>query len=110
MVWLRTDGVRVSQHPELAAQFDVDKTVCQAEIQRAELAGLTVGGGGISGAIYQAQRNAAGGDVGRGCMAERGYVQVPEEQADEEAAKFARAAAAGKIAPPAARHPAAPAK
>jgi hypothetical protein len=59
-VWMRTDGKRASADPVLAAQFDSDKAAC------------TVAGGGIE----------------RACMTQRGYILVPQSQAEATAARL----------------------
>ena len=59
-VWMRTDGQRASADPVLAAQFDSDKAAC------------TVAGGGIE----------------RACMTQRGYILVPQSQAEATAARL----------------------
>jgi len=59
-VWMRTDGQRASADPALAAQFASDKAAC------------TVPGGGIE----------------RACMTQRGYILVPQSQAEATAARL----------------------
>lgn len=92
-VFVRTDGRSIKDHPELQPEFEVARTACNGEMNKAALSGVTFAGGGIAGAIAQGQRNEAAGEVGKGCMAEKGYMLVPTDQAEERAREFARAAA-----------------
>ncbi len=90
MLWVRIDGQRVSTNPVLLQQAEVDKTICLGERQKAGLSGVTVASGGIAGAIAMQERTQAADQVAAGCMAEKGYLMVPEDQA---AAKIAELAA-----------------
>jgi len=58
-IWLRTDGQSGRDNPALAAQFENDRAAC------------TVGGG-----------------IERACMTRRGYVLVPQSQAEATAARL----------------------
>lgn len=80
-LYLRADGVAPGSDPVLQQQFDMDRTVCQGELQKANLSGVTFTGGGLSGVAAAAARGQAAGQVGQGCMAEKGYVLVREDQA-----------------------------
>jgi hypothetical protein len=80
-VYLRADGQVVAGDPVLAQQFEMDRTICNGDLQKANLSGVTFAGGGVAGAIAAANRSEAAGQVGQGCMAERGYVLVREELA-----------------------------
>lgn len=66
----------------------MDRTVCLGELQKANLSGVTFTGGGMAGAIAAAERANAAGAVGVGCMASKGYVQVPADQAEVKAAEL----------------------
>jgi hypothetical protein len=59
-VWLRVDGQRGAGNPVLSQQYEMDRTICTA----------------------------AAGQVERGCMAEKGYVLVNEEDAAAKAAEL----------------------
>jgi hypothetical protein len=89
MTWIRADGQRSANNAVLHQQFEMDKTVCQGEMQKANLSGVTFAGGGIAGAVAAANRNDAVGQVARGCMAEKGYVLVAEEEAEQKRAELA---------------------
>jgi hypothetical protein len=86
--WLRLDGQSVKENPGFAQKFEIDKLACFGETQKANLSGSTYCRGIADCAITGAERENAMGAVGRGCMAERGYVSVPEDQAAARAAEF----------------------
>jgi hypothetical protein len=88
-VWLRTDGQHIASNPVLLQQAQVDLTVCQGEMQKANLSGVTFTGGGLAGLAAAAQRNNAAADVAKGCMAQHGYILVPEDQAEAKSAELA---------------------
>ncbi|HEV2575132.1 MAG TPA: hypothetical protein VGU72_25585 [Beijerinckiaceae bacterium] len=98
-IFVRVDGQRLRDSPAIAAQFEIDRQICLGEAQKARLSGVTVAGGGLAGAVAEADRNNAAMDVGKGCMAEKGYVYVPEDQAAAKSEEFARIAAAQKAKP-----------
>jgi hypothetical protein len=98
-IYVRADGRRGSDDPALAAQFDLDTNICVGEAQKANLSGVTLAGGGLAGVVAQAQRSNAAGDVRIGCMAQKGYVYVPEDQAAAKSAEFAKIAAAQNAKP-----------
>lgn len=117
MIYLRADGVAPASDMVLNQQFEMDRTVCQGDMQKANVSGVTIAGGGMAGVVAASNRNAALGQVGQGCMAEKGYVLVREDQAaaksqelaavaaekarrEAEAAAVAAAAAAAAAAPP----------
>jgi hypothetical protein len=101
--------------PFLAQQFDVDRTVCLGERQRAALSGVTIASGGLAAAMAAQDRGNSADAVARGCMADKGYLMVPEDQAEakraemavvaEEKRKKESAAAAAPTAPPKAHKP-----
>jgi hypothetical protein len=64
-IWLRTDGQSGRTNPALAAQFDADRAAC------------TVTGG-----------------IDRACMTRRGYILVPQSQAEATAARLRSASSA----------------
>lgn len=68
-VWLRADG-----KPETGPQIQLDKAACLGEVQKANMAPVY---GGLAGAIT---RDVQANDVARGCMAEKGYLFVPESE------------------------------
>jgi hypothetical protein len=102
MVWIRTDGQRITENPAFAQKFEVDKTVCEGEMQKANLSGAQFCRGLADCIIQGQQRGSAVGIVGKGCMADRGYVLVPEDEAPSRLAEF-RAASISQQAPPASK-------
>ena len=64
-IWLRTDGQSGRTNPALAQQFETDKASCMDQ-----------------------------GQVNQLCMAHRGYILVPESQAEAKAAELRAAAQA----------------
>jgi hypothetical protein len=108
MIYLRADGQDAVSDPVLHQQFDMDRTVCNGDMQKANLSGVTFAGGGLAGVAAAANRDAAAGQVGQGCMAERGYVLVRQDEAAAKqqelaavAAEKARREAAAAAPPPA---------
>ena len=89
MVYVRLDGQRSSNDPVLAQQFEIDRTICAGEMQKANVSGVTFSGGGLAGAVAAAERSNAVGQVAQGCMAQKGYVIVPRDKAQEKLAEFA---------------------
>jgi hypothetical protein len=59
MVWLRLDGQRGAGNPALTQQFEKDRSACLGGASREPV-----------------------DPVARACMADRGYIQVPEDQAE----------------------------
>jgi hypothetical protein len=110
MAWIRTDGKRAAGDLVLAQQFDVDRTVCLGERQKATLAGVTIANGTLGAALAAQERGNSADAVAKGCMAEKGYLMVPEAEAEtrraemaavaEEKRKQEAAAAAAQSKPP----------
>lgn len=88
-LWIRADGMRLAENPALKTQFDLDITSCLGERNKAALSGVTVSGGGLAGIAAAVDRSNAADSVGRGCMAEKGYFLVPEDQAPAKQAELA---------------------
>jgi hypothetical protein len=94
MVWIRTDGQGTSD-PVRAQQFEIDRMVCNGDTSKAGLAGLnpvTPYKGGYSVSV-DAERTALSNNVMHGCMADKGYVLVREDEAEARTAQFAAVAA-----------------
>jgi hypothetical protein len=89
MEWVRVDGQRSAQNPVLAQQFEIDRTVCLGERQKASLSGVTVASGGIAAVLAAQDRANSADTVARGCMAEKGYLMVPQDQAEAKLAELA---------------------
>jgi hypothetical protein len=64
MVWLRLDGQRGVGNPGLTQQFETDRTACL----------------GVTQQSYEPSQ--AVDAVAKDCMAAKGYIQVPEDQAE----------------------------
>jgi hypothetical protein len=91
-IWLRADG-QGGRDPVLAQQFEIDRTICQGERQRADLSGTTFTGGGLAGIAAAQQRSNSADQVASGCMAQKGYVLVLETEAAAKQQEFAEIAA-----------------
>ena len=71
MVWLRLDGQRGTINPALAQQFETDRTACLGATQQGK------------------EPSQAVDAVEKDCMAAKGYIQVPEDQAEAESQQLA---------------------
>lgn len=89
LAYVRTDGQRIKTDPVMEQQFQIDAAICNGEMQKANVSGVTFTGGGIAGAVAAANRSNAVGQVAQGCMAQKGYVVVKQEEADAKIAQFA---------------------
>jgi hypothetical protein len=89
MEWIRTDGQRTRETAALDQQFEVDRTVCLGERQKASLSGVAVVNGSLGAALAAQDRAASADAVARGCMAEKGYLFVPQDQAEEKRQEMA---------------------
>lgn len=97
-VWVRTDGQRIGGNSALEQKVDIDKTICNGEMQKAGLSGQQQFGGSLlSQAIVENQRGERLDGVAKGCMAEKGYVSVPITEAQARSDAYA-AANGGKVA------------
>lgn len=110
MLWVRADGQRASENPVLKTQYELDSTSCLGERNKAALSGVTMTGGGFEGIVASAERSNAADTVARGCMAEKGYLMVPEEQAPAKQAELAAIAEQKKRQEAAAAAPTTPQK
>src|SRR5688572_1175473 len=82
-LWVRIDGQRMSDNPVLVQQHELDRTVCVGDVQRVNLSSLTPTethrhSWGLNVDVER-QRGAAQMDSLRGCMAQKGYMLVPED-------------------------------
>jgi hypothetical protein len=95
-VWLRSDGRVAANDPLMSRQFEVDRAVCSGDTGKAGLVALNpmqaTDGGGYNRAAG-AERGALAGDVMRGCMAQKGYMLVREDEVAAKSAEYAAAAA-----------------
>jgi hypothetical protein len=94
--WIRADGQRAGGDPVLAQQFEMDRTICTGEMQKANVSGVTFSGGGMAGLAAQIERQQAVGQVAEGCMAQKGYLLVEKENAEAKSAELAAVAAEKK--------------
>jgi uncharacterized lipoprotein YajG len=92
-IFVRTDGRSINTDPILGQQFQLDKTVCLGNREKADLSGVTVSGGGLAGVIAAQNRSQAADAVFVGCMAEKGYMLTTADKAGELAAENAGVAA-----------------
>ncbi|WP_128956684.1 hypothetical protein [Bradyrhizobium zhanjiangense] len=92
MGWVRVDGQSSRDNPVLQTQFEVDRTACLGERNKAALSGVTVASGGLAATMAAQDRSNAADTVGQGCMAEKGYLLVREDEADAKRAELARVA------------------
>ena len=83
MVNIRTDGQSIRGNPALVQQFEIDKAICEGEMSKANMGGTQFCRGIIDCAAQSQQRGQGMQVVGRGCMAERGYIYVPESEMEE---------------------------
>jgi hypothetical protein len=92
-MFVRTDGRSIKTDAVLSQQFQLDKTVCLGNREKADLSGVTLSRGGFAGAIAAQNRSQAADAVFVGCMAEKGYMLTTADKADELAAENAAVAA-----------------
>ena len=102
-IWMRTDGRQGAGNPVMLQQFNVAKTVCVGEMQKANMSGVTVPASTFDAMMVQINGNAAAMDALKGCMAAQRYVLVPADQVEQLAAA-ARAAAASPAPLPVVRY------
>jgi hypothetical protein len=69
MAWVRTDGRKIADDPALLQQGRTDIAACNANLD-----------------------NGSPTDGARGCMAQKGYVLVPRDQAEDVRASYAAGA------------------
>lgn len=85
-VWVRTDGRPIANNPKLLQQGELDWTICKGETNKVALGVAPIYWRGIAGAInasiIEEQQKKALVDVAIGCMAQRGYRLIPQEEAE----------------------------
>ena len=69
MVWLRSDGQRGAENPALTKKFEIDRKTC----------------------LGTAPQDSEVGAAEKACMAEKGYIQVPADQAEAKLRELAAA-------------------
>jgi hypothetical protein len=79
MIWLRVDGQSIPSNPALLERAKLDATVCQGEVAKSD---------NSAGEVPLLRRQENSNVVLRGCMAQRGYVLVPERMAEQRRAEL----------------------
>lgn len=79
---LRLDGQSIAESPRLQQAYETDVAICNGETQKANLSKTRTYAGGLAAIAEDIEHKRAAEDVMTGCMAQKGYVRVPEEQAD----------------------------
>jgi hypothetical protein len=87
-IWVRMDGQYIRENPAFTQKFEVDRLACTGETQKANLSGSSYCGDLADCVIAGVERDRAMSAVAQGCMADRGYALVPENQAVARAAEF----------------------
>ena len=101
LVAIRTDGQPIPGNPVLNQTFALDRQICEGEKQKAHMAGGIIYGGGLGTAIAVGiEREQRANQVMSGCMAQKGYVQVPENEVAAKLAEFKANAALAAVGPP----------
>lgn len=84
MVWMRTDGKRMTGHQKLLAEYKVAATICEGETAKAAANMPPIYWRGLFGAMQaaavQTENEKTLLTVAKGCMAEHGYILVPKSQ------------------------------
>ncbi len=92
LVPVRMDGQRITESPVLAHGYEADHTICRGETQKANLSKTKHYYGGVAGIAESLDQAQAAGDVYAGCMAQRGYAMVKEEEAEAKRAQYSAVA------------------
>jgi hypothetical protein len=95
-LWVRTDGQSGKNNPALQQQGEIDKQVCNGETIKARMAAghanyaneTSLSGAFVAGTL-EGQKNLDAIEVFKGCMASRGYVLTPTEEAEAVSKSFA---------------------
>ena len=82
-VWVRSDGKRMSGNIELLKRGQLDLAICNGEAGKSNAAMPVVVGqpNTYAMAITSGQRNTALSSIVVGCMAQKGYLYLPQSQA-----------------------------
>ncbi|WP_157070211.1 hypothetical protein [Aureimonas frigidaquae] len=92
MLWVRTDGRSMQSDPKLRLQGEQDRTICSGRVNQSVAGQTPVYSSGLIPAIQAQQvlndRRDSFGEIMAGCMAERGYVLVPQAEAAARAAEL----------------------
>jgi hypothetical protein len=87
-VFIRLDGQSIAGNPVLAQQFEIDKTICEGDTQKANMAGVNLCRGTVDCLYAGIERNNQMLSVAKGCMAQHGYMLVAEEEAEAKKAEL----------------------
>jgi hypothetical protein len=87
-VFIRTDGQSIKGNAALEHQYQIDATVCEGDMQKANMSGTQFCRGAVDCAVAGAVRGEQAMTVGKGCMAQRGYMAVLETEADAKKEEF----------------------
>jgi hypothetical protein len=85
-VFLLSDGRNPTDDPALKAQLEKDLTICNGEAQKANLSASTPN-------VNTYGRYMAVAQVGRGCMAQKGYVLARKEEVESKQKELQEATA-----------------
>jgi len=86
---VRLDGQPMLGNPVLTQQLDTDRLICQGEMQKANMSGVVIPTGGlVQQTAQEIQRDNAASQVMTGCLAQKGYIIVPEHEAEARAAQL----------------------
>ncbi len=82
-VWVRADGKRMSSNPDLFKKRQLDLATCQGEAGKSSAAmPIVVAQPNVYAmGLASNQRHAALSAIVIGCMAQRGYLHLPQSQA-----------------------------
>lgn len=87
-VVIRTDGQSIADNPVLRHAYNTDEVICLGEMEKASLSGVTVTNSDLARIVSQVDRQSAAYTVLRGCLAQRGYLIVREDEAEAKRAEF----------------------
>jgi hypothetical protein len=88
LVWVRTDGQPMGDSQDLSRRFELDRRICDVEMQKANLSASDVCSNTTECTASAVKRGLTLRDAGKSCMAERGYTQVPAAEAENRAASL----------------------
>jgi hypothetical protein len=80
--WIRSDGQRSTGDSVLTEQFELAGTDCANQRDKYILSLPAIMDYGLPGFRANAEREEAANELVKGCMAKKGYLLVPEEQAE----------------------------
>lgn len=100
LMFTRIDGQRITGNLALETQYKADMSACSGEVEKANMTGAGYCRG-IDCAIARIERSNSLLEVGKGCMADRGYLLMPSSEGEAFlAAKNARSPKRSAQIPP----------